>query len=389
MVGSSSAAAAARQPLEGKRRRILLFASYAPSLINFRGPLMEAMLDRGHEVIAAAPRMDAVTESKIRGMGAVPISVRLRNTSLNPLALLQSYLDARRLIRLHRPDVVFSYTIKPVIIGALAARAEGVRCIVSLITGLGFAFTGDPPGRRRHLLRRVAVLLYRLALNRSDLILFQNQDDQRTFRELGVLSPTSRSAVVDGSGVDVEHFAPALLPRGTSFLMIARLLWNKGVREFAIAANRVIAEHPEVKIALVGYLDSSPDSIAPEDLETIKRGGVDFLGRLEDVRPAIAASTVYVLPSYREGTPRSVLEAMAMGRAVITTDAPGCRETVVSGVNGYLVPVQDSDALYGAMLRFVREPGLAERMGAQSRNIAVNRYDARKVALDTLEHIGL
>lgn len=389
----ASASPAAPADLEQDRsvrsRRILLFASYAPSLVNFRGPLIAAMLSRGHEVVAAAPAMDETTAGHLRRLGAQPVSIRLINASLSPMGLLRSYREARGLIRSHRPDLILSYTIKPVIVGALAGRAEGVRTVVSLITGLGFAFTGDRVSGRRLLIRRVAAFLYRLAIARSDVVLFQNRDDQQMFRELAVLPAGKDSAVVDGSGVDVDHFAPAPLPAGTAFLMIARLLRDKGIREFAIAANRIRTEHPEVRAALVGYLDPSPDSITPEELERIRAGGVEFLGKLEDVRPAIADCTVYVLPSYREGTPRSVLEAMAMGRAIITTDAPGCRETVVDGSNGLLVPVQDADALYRAMKRFVLEPGLAAQMGEESRRMAERRYDARKVAAAVLKHVGL
>jgi glycosyltransferase involved in cell wall biosynthesis len=171
--------------------------------------------------------------------------------------------------------------------------------------------------------------------------------------------------------------------------MIARLLWDKGIREFAAAAKRLRREHPEVPIALVGYLDPSPDSLSESELAALVAAGVDFKGKLEDVRPAIAECSVYVLPSYREGTPRSVLEAMAMARAIVTTDAPGCRETVKDGINGFLVPPGDADALYEAMVRFIERPELAAEMGARSREIAERRYDARKVSADIIRHVGL
>jgi len=171
--------------------------------------------------------------------------------------------------------------------------------------------------------------------------------------------------------------------------MIARLLRDKGIREFAVAASRLRREHPEIPVALAGYLDPSPDSLTQRELDELVATGIHFHGKLEDVRPAIAESSVYVLPSYREGTPRSVLEAMAMGRAIVTTDTAGCRETVTDGVNGFLVPVRDADALYSAMKRFVADPALAARMGAQSRRIAEERYDAREVSAEILRLIGL
>jgi len=379
--------AAERRPSAGGRR-ILILGSYAPSLTNFRGPLIAAFAGAGDRVFAAAPAIDAATAERLRALGAEPHSIELSNSSLNPLGMLGSYRAVRRLVRELRPDLILSYTIKPVILGALAGHAERVPQRVSLITGVGFAFTGTGGGPGRRLARMAASAFYRAALARSHLVLFQNVDDQALFREAGLLGPATPTAVVDGSGVDVERFAPAPLAEGASFLMIARLLRDKGIHEFAAAAKRLRTEHPEVPIALVGYLDPSPDSLGQRELDQLVASGIRFHGKLDDVRPAIAECSVYVLPSYREGTPRSVLEAMAMGRAIITTDAPGCRETVVDGINGILVPVQDPDSLYAAMKRFVADPALARRMGIESRRIAERRYDARKVASDMLAHIA-
>ena len=171
--------------------------------------------------------------------------------------------------------------------------------------------------------------------------------------------------------------------------MIARLLGDKGIREFGAAARSLKARYPDTPIRLVGYLDQSPDSIRQAELDEIVASGVEFIGRLGDVRPAIAESSVYVLPSYREGTPRSTLEAMAMGRAVVTTDAPGCRETVVEGVNGFLVPPRDAVALAAAMEKFILDPGLAARMGAESRRIAEEKYDVNLVNAEIMRHAGL
>ena len=371
------------------RRRILVLGSYAPSLINFRGPLIAAMISRGHRVYAAAPAIDEATADAIRRLGAEPRLVRLSNASLSPLSMLASYRELRRLIGELRPDLVFSYTIKPVILGALAARSRRVPKVVSLITGAGYAFTREGGSIGRRIARRAASVLYRAALARSDLVLFQNGDDRQLFRELGLLPEPTRSAVVSGSGVDLRRFAPAPLPAQASFLMIARLLWDKGIREFATAVRRLRREHGEVPIALAGYLDPSPDSLTEAELDELVSEGLHFHGKLDDVRPALAACSVYVLPSYREGTPRSVLEAMAMGRPVITTDTAGCRETVVEGVNGFLVPVGDADALYAAMKRFVDDPSLIAPMGAASLALARQRFDAEKVSDDILRHAGL
>jgi len=369
-------------------KKVLVFGSYAPSLVHFRGALIQAMAARGHQVFAAAPAISPDIADRIRSLGAEPRDLPLVNASLNPIAMVQSFREVRRLIRDLTPDVMLSYTIKPVILGALAGKAEGVPNVVSLITGVGYAFT-DGDEMKRRLSRSVAVPLYRSALARSNTIMFQNPDDEALFRKLGLVPRDRESHVVNGSGIDIDHFTPLPLPERTSFLMIARLLKDKGIREFAKAAKRVKAANPDVPIALVGYLDSSPDSLSQSDLEDLAAHGIEYRGATEDVRPAIADCSVYVLPSYREGTPRSVLEAMAMGRAIITTDVPGCRETVEHGRNGLLVPPRDADALYRAMMRFVAEPQLIAPMGSHSRELAERKYDVHKVNDEMLRLTGL
>jgi glycosyltransferase involved in cell wall biosynthesis len=263
-----------------------------------------------------------------------------------------------------------------------------VKRFVALVTGLGYAFTGGREPKR--LLSRVlGLILYQRAFRRADIAVFQNPDDREDFRRLRLLPKKLPVGMINGSGVDLDLYQPAPLPETLSFLMIARFLKDKGVREFGEAAARLKRSHPHLRISLVGWLDQSPDAIDPTDLERFEAAGVEMLGRLEDVRPAIAAASVYVLPSYREGTPRSVLEAMAMGRAIITTDAPGCRETVVDGDNGLLVPPRDAEALHEAMLRFVEDPDLARRMGERSRWLAERKYDVRQVSRELMRHAGL
>jgi glycosyltransferase involved in cell wall biosynthesis len=369
-------------------QQVLLVGSHAPSLISFRGPLIAAMVECGHSLIAAAPAIDETTAGALRELGAQPREIPLSNASLNPLELLRSVRAVRALIREERPDVLIAYTIKPVIAAALAGHAEGVETIVALITGAGYAFTG---GReiKRTVSRAAASLLYRIALKRTHVIVFQNPDDERLFRELGLVPRGRQTRLVNGSGVDLDYYSPVPIPNRTAFLMIARLLKDKGIREFAQAARRLKAAHPEVPITLAGDLDPSPDSLSRRELEELTDCGIDYLGHVGDVRPAIAACSVYVLPSYREGTPRSVLEAMAMGRAIITTDAPGCRETVREGENGVLVQPRDAQSLFDAMMRFVREPALAQTMGTESRRLAEAKYDVHRVNADLLRYAGL
>lgn len=367
---------------------VVVLGSLALSLINFRGPLIAELVSRGHRVFALAPDIDESVAAKVRALGAKPVSIRLGRTSLNPFGAIATLRDLTRTLRSIGPDIVFAYTIKPITLGAAAARAAGVPRFVCLVTGLGYAFTGGREPKRL-LSRMIGKYLYKRAFRQSVLAFFQNPDDRGEFRRLGLLPPSLPTLLVNGSGVDVDHFSPAPLPAGASFLLIARLLKDKGISEFEMAAARLKAERPEVRISVVGFLDISPDGIGQAGLDRLIAAGVDYRGLQLDVRPAIAEHSVYVLPSYREGTPRSVLEAMAMGRAVITTDAPGCRETVVDGVNGLLVPPKDWEALYRAMRRFVEEPALIAPMGVQSRRIAEEKFDVHKVNASLLAAAGL
>ncbi len=370
-----------------EKKTVILFGSYAPSLIIFRGPLIREIAARGHRVFAVAPGLTPDIKDQVRALGGTAVEVKLGRGSLNPLRALATAREVRALFRRLRPDVVLAYTITPIVLGAAAAKAQGAR-FVALITGLGYAFTGGRELKR--LLSFVAGrLMYRRALRRTDVAIFQNPDDRAEFGRLGLLPRSLPTGIINGSGIDLNQFQVTALPERISFLMIARFLKDKGVREFGEAVGRLKAEHPHAEFRLVGWLDHSPDAVSEAEFERIVASGVEVVGKLDDVRPAIASCSVYVLPSYREGTPRSVLEAMAMGRAIVTTDAPGCRETVVQGENGFLVPPRESAGLYAAMKRFIDEPGLARAMGARSRQIAEAKYDVRKVSDELLRHAQL
>lgn len=372
--------------------RILLLAGHAPSLVNFRGPLLQAFLAAGHEVHAAAPGLseDGATTRRLHEMGVATDDAPFQRTGLNPFADLAALVYLVVLMRRTKPDLVLGYTIKPVIWGSLAAALAGVPKRFALITGLGYAFTGRAKGKRA-LVQSVARMLYRLALARTHGVFFQNPDDAALFRQLRLVSPETPVTIVNGSGIDLDHYAALPVPAGPlRFLLIARLLGDKGIREYAEAACRLRREYPNVLFDLVGGSDLNPDAIpAGEIAQWQTEGTLVWHGALGDVRPVIADSHVYVLPSYREGTPRTVLEAMAIGRAIVTTNAPGCRETVIKGENGFLVPVQDVEALAVAMRRFVENPELVTLMGKRSREIAEEKYDVRKVNAVMIREMGL
>ena len=366
---------------------VLLNGSYAASLVKFRGALIQAMLARGHAVHCTAPDIAPGVRRELEGWGAVVHEVPLSRTGLG-LGGQVAYLAAlRRVMKAIRPDLVVGYTIKPNVFGSLAARSLGIRS-ASMVTGLGFAFANTGSTVQR-LAMRLSRGLYRLATGVNHRVIFQNGDDLADMIAAGCLADPGKARMVNGSGVDLAHYAPAPLPAAPVFLMVARLLVAKGVREYAAAAVALKRLHPDWRFVLVGFLDEGPDGVSAAELEQWQAGGVEFLGELDDVRPAIRAASVYVLPSYREGTPRSVLEAMAMGRPVITTDAPGCRETVVDGHNGLLVPVRDVAALGAAMERMGNDPALRSAMGGAALRVAQSKYAVETVNQTLLEHLGL
>lgn len=369
---------------------VSILGSFAESLINFRGPLLEALVHRGHRVVACAPAASAPVVDALTTMGVTYRDVPFRRAGMRLDEDLRALRALIGLFRELRPDIVLTYTIKPVIYGLLAARLVGVPRRFAIITGLGYTFVGADLKAR--LVGAAARQLYRLSLGGADRVFFQNPDDRALFEQLGLLRGPDQAVLINGSGIDLDQFQPVPLPSdGASFLLIARLLKDKGIREYIQAARQVRARHPGASFHLVGWLDQgNPAGIAEDELRAwIAEGVIHYHGRLEDVRPAIAATSVYVLPSYREGTPRTVLEAMAMGRPIVTTDVPGCRETVRDGVNGFLVPAQDASALAHALERFLLEPGLIAAMGRKSRRIAVEKYDVRKVNATILEAMGL
>lgn len=367
--------------------KIVIISQYSPSLIIFRGDLIRTMVELGHKVICLGP--EAGFEQPLQELGADYRQIPLHRTGLNPLKDVKTLFSLRKVLKETKPDIVFSYTVKPIVYGSIAAHMAGVRRMYAMITGLGYVFIGQTFKQR--LLTQIVAFLYRRGLKYNQVVFFQNPDDLHLFVSESIVPKTAKPVLVNGSGVNIEKFAfapPKLSP--VAFLLIARLIKDKGILEYVESARLLKQKYPAAKFQLLGPLDINPAAITQEQLERwTKEGIIEYLGKTNDVRPYIAEASVYVLPSYREGTPRSVLEAMSMGRPIITTDAPGCRKTVIDGKNGFLVPVKDVDALKSAMEKFILEPDLISQMGKQSRVIAEEKYDVHKVNRVILQEMGL
>lgn len=371
---------------------IAIITSIAFSLANFRGPLIESLVAAGIRVHALAPDHDESSRAAVRALGAEPVDISLERTGMRPLRDARDAIRLTRTLRRLKPDATFAYFIKPVIYGSLAARRAGVRRRYALVAGLGYVFTpdGSRDTLKRRLLRAAVSRLYRRALRVCDLVYFQNEDDVAQFVGAGLIAP-GRVRRLAGTGVDLERLKAAPPVTGPpTFLLMARLLREKGIAEYVAAARIVRARCPQARFLLLGGFDPNPGGFTRAEVEGWAADGlVEWAGHVDDVRPWIAQSSVYVLPSYREGKPRSTQEAMAMGRPIVTTDAPGCRDTVEEGVNGFLVPVRDVPRLAEAMLRFIEEPGLIATMGAESRRIAEERFDVRKINATILADLGI
>jgi len=368
--------------------RIVVLTNYSPSIMSFRGVLLAELAAAGHEVTVCAPGGDAEVIRQVKAIGVRYRAIALARTGLNPLRDSATFVQLFRLFRELQPDIVLNYTIKPVIYGTLAAKIAGVRSVYSIMTGLGFAFTGL--GLNRRLVRAIVCLLYRIVLPRNEVVFFLNSDDLALFRGLGLVKGKQRTVLLPGEGIPLEQFPVAPLGTEPVFLLIARLLRDKGIREYVDAARLLRQSYPRLICRIVGPLDSNPTAFRIDEVEAWQREGIiEYMGETDDVRSHIAAASVYVLPSYREGMPRTILEAMAMGRPVVTTDVPGCRETVIDGENGFLVPVGDSVALAAAMERFIRQPEIIVAMGTRSRAIIEEKFDVCKVNAVIMQTLGL
>lgn len=355
------------------------------SLINFRGELLKQLAKEGHEVTAMASEATPEVIGQLASMGVGYRSYPVQRNGMNPVKDVQTYLALRHALRELKPDIVFSYTIKPVIWSGIALKGVSTSRFYALITGLGFAFLNG--GIVRKLLTAMVVRLYRVALSGASRVIFQNPDDRDLFIDRRIVDEV-KCALVNGSGVDLDRFSFVPLPRdGTVFIAIGRLLGGKGFREYAQAAQWVKDHYPAAVFRLVGPMDPSPDGIPMEEVKGWEaRGWIEYMGATEDSRPFLASCHVFVLPSYQEGMPRTVLEAMATGRPILTTDVPGCRETVIPGENGYLIPKANPTALGERMVWFIEHRDEWARMGTRSRSLAEERFDVHSVnrALMTL-----
>jgi len=365
-------------------RKLLYLANDAPFFVSHRLPLAIRARESGYEVSMAAPENPAFQIVSDSGIKCIPIPLTRGGT--NALKELHTFVSVAKLLLRMRPELVHLVTIKPVLYGGIVSRLFPRMAVVATISGMGALFT-EGGGRRRGL-RGLVEWLYRLALNRrGTYVTFQNPTDRKTLQEVAKIPP-ERTTLITGSGVVMEDYPFSEEPATQIPVVLfgARLLFDKGLREFVEAAGRVRANGVEARFLVAGSLDpDNPANVGQDQLrEWEEEGAVEFLGYRNDVPDLIRAANLVVLPSYREGLPKFLMEAAACGRAVVTTDVPGCRDAIRPGITGLLVPVRDAPSLADAIGRLLSDPETRIRMGRAGRELAESEFGAEKICRETL-----
>lgn len=364
---------------------IVFIGTIASSIYDFRADLIRSLLKQGHQIYAFISQYNAEDVNKIEQLGAIPVTYTLNRGGLNPLADIVATYQLLKKIKNISPDVVFSYFSKPVIFGTLAAKLAKVPRVIGMLEGLGYTFTEQPEGlsHKTKFIRYIQVFLYKIALPMLDKLVFLNPDDPKDLLETYSIK-VKKVVILGGIGLNLQEYSyqpveDISLP--IKFLFIGRLLKEKGIHEFVQAAKLVKKQYPKTQFTILGQIDTfNIGALQQEELDDlIASCVVEYQGQVNNVKDWIANSHVFVLPSYREGVPRSTQEAMAIGRAIITTDVPGCRETVIQNRNGFIIPKWDSKTLAEYMIYFIENPKQIRCMGDESYKIAVDKFDAEKV----------
>ena len=361
--------------------KIVLFANTDWYLYNFRLSLAQALQAQGHQVTLVSPK--GPYSARLQALGFRWIEFELARRGLNPFQEMLALVRLARLYGRIRPQLAHHFTVKCVLYGSFVARLLGVKSVINSVTGLGYVFTQG--NASPSWLRALTLLLYRLAL-RGTSVIFQNPEDREFFLQKGLVDE-QRSTVIKGSGVDILRFSPSPEKSGTPLVVLpARLLWDKGVGEFVEAAQLLREQGIQARFALVGENDpGNPTSIPLEQLRTWEQAGlIECWGWREDMSQVYAQAHLVCLPSYREGIPKTLIEAAACGRAIVTTNICGCCEVVRDGENGLLVPMQDARALAAAIRQLLADPSQRRQMGLRGREIAVSEFAQEQVLSQTL-----
>ena len=366
--------------------RIIVVAPKNKTILSYRVDLIKDMISNGHEVMIVGPDREYVDDLMAIGISEfIEVPIVCDNTSV--MGDLRYLFALKKVFKEKKPDLVFGYTIKPVIYGSLAAKAAKVPHIYSMVTGLGRIFTSS--SLKAKMVKMIVKMLYKRAFKACDKVIFQNGDDIKELVSERYL-PESKCVKVNGSGVNMENFSPAPLPEKPTFLMVGRIIREKGVLEYCEAARAVKKDHPDARFILLGGFDTSIGAIKREDIQGyIDDGSIEFPGEVKDPIEYYKNSSAFVLPSYYgEGLPKSILEAMSCGRAIITTDWTGCREPIIDGENGYLIPIKDVSALIEKINLLIEDRELLAKMGENAHQTCKERFEVSIINKAMRETLG-
>ncbi len=354
-----------------------LLCLFNPGAMNFRHVMLNDLADKGLNIAVALPSDDIVIwQSQCPKIQFIPFEA-FSGTSIGLLNNVKTFSSINNLLKKAKPNAVFFGNVKPNIYGGIVAHRLGIKNIYGLISGLGYAFI-DEPGLKRALVKKICMLLYKISFKHFTHVFFQNSDD-RDFFICHKMIKAEHSSVVNGTGVDLQVFQEKPVPKQLTFFMAARLIKEKGVFHYAEAAKVLKQKYPNVHFVLAGNIDTNPSAITEEQLQQCAEF-LEYQGYCKNMVQAINNCSVFIYPSYyREGVPRALLEALACGRPVITTDEVGCKEAVIDQENGFKITSRNTASLIDAIERFIQTPSLVAEMGHKSRSLAEDKFDIHKI----------
>lgn len=361
--------------------KVAVISSFDHSLINFRLDLIKDLQNNGCDVHVVAPFFNENNKNKLKNYNIKTFEINFYRTKINPLLDLILIFKFYFFFKKHKFDIIFLYTAKPVIYGSIAGNLANIKSINSLITGLGHFFISKKIFSI--FIKNILIILYKFSLSKNKNIIFQNNDDKNKFIDLNIINKKNNYKnihVVNGSGVNIDFFYEMPLSNKISFLLVSRLLKEKGILEYIDACKQISKKYDNIIFYMAGWMENHLDSISKSDLKKVYDiNNFKFLGKIDDVRESFKKSNIVVLPSYREGLPRIIIEAMSCGRPIITTNVPGCRETVINEKNGFLIKHKSSQSLVIAMEKFIKNPKIIYKMGKESRKLVEEKFDVKLI----------
>lgn len=368
-------------------KKVLMCSVFAEAHYKSRHELILEFINKGYSVVLVAPEPKESIETYIDDKKINYYQWNLDRTGINPFNDLNSIKELKSIIDKEKPNIVYSFGgAKAAIYSTIAAAAKNIVGNYCMINGLGSIFRGK--GLKNKLIKFIMCLLFKYSLKKSNGVLFQNEDDLNEFYKRGLVTK-NKSKIVNGSGVNLKKFRYSPIEKNNVFLFVGRLLKDKGIYEFVEAAKTLRRKYPSTEFWVVGGFDTNPTAVRPEEVDSwVNNKVIKYFGRQNDVYPFYKKCSVFILPSYHEGTPRTSLEAMAVGRPVITTDAPGCKETVIEGRTGFKIPVRDVQALVNRIEYFINNPNEIKKMGENALSYVSEKYDVNYVNKEIMDFIA-